>query len=65
MISLLLLPFKLLNSLLSNPVMLRWVLLPLAVVGALVHFAPPQFWPLFRLYAFVEVALVIMQTAGK
>lgn len=65
MFALLSLPFRLLFNMLSNPVMLRFVALPLAVVAALVHFAPPSFWPLFRLYALIEVALALLATAGK
>lgn len=65
MISLILLPFKLLQTLLTNPVMLRWVALPLAAVALLAHFAPPQFWPLFKLYAELEIALALLTTAGK
>lgn len=65
MISLLLLPFKLLRALLTNQNLLRFVALPLAAVGLLFHFAPPQFWPLFKLYALVEVGLALLTTAGR
>lgn len=65
MFALLTLPFRLLSGLLTNPVLLRFVTLPLAVVAALVHFAPPSFWPLFRLYATVEVGLALVATTGK
>ena len=65
MFTLVTLPFRILSSLLTNPVMLRFVALPLVVVLALVHFAPPQFWPLFRLYALIEVGLALLSTAGK
>lgn len=65
MFTLLTLPFRILSSLLTNPVMLRFVALPVAVVLLLLHFAPPQFWPLFRLYALIEVALALLSTAGR
>ena len=65
MFSLLFLPFRILSGLLANKTMLVWVVLPALAVGLLVHFAPPQFWPLFRLYAIVEVVLSVMVTAGK
>ena len=65
MLSLLTLPFRLLSSLLTNPTLLRWVALPLVIVLALAHFAPPSFWPLFRLYALIEVGLALLSTAGR
>lgn len=65
MLTLLTLPFRILSSLLTNPTLLRWIALPLAVVAALAHFAPPAFWSLFRLYALIEIGLALLTTAGK
>lgn len=65
MLKLLLLPFAVAFRILSNPTLLKWVGLPLLAVLALAHFAPPQFWPLFRLYAVAEVVLALAATVGK
>lgn len=65
MLKLLLLPFSMLAALAKNPVLLKWVFLPAAALLLLVHFAPPQFWPLFRLYAEIEVVLGLIATVGK
>ena len=65
MFSLLFLPFRVIAGLLANKTLLLWVVLPALAVGVLVHFAPPQFWPIFRLYTMIEVVLTLLATAGK
>ena len=65
MFKLLFFPITLLLRLVSNPVTLKWLVLPVAAILLLIHFSPPQFWPLFRLYAWVEVALSLTATIGK
>lgn len=65
MLKLLFLPVTLVFRILSNPTLLKWIGLPVAAILLLAHFAPPHFWPLFKLYAAVEVALALTATAGK